>query len=234
MEATTFFPGAVRRVVLGPPSMLLGANKSRRIRIAVKMPLSGNSLLGMPDWLGEAYTAVAKHFPHVDPGLKELIDISVSFSDTAPNQALFENPSAKAPSSELRGFEVLRVGESENPEVELQFTLYCSFSRQFWTWAGEKAGDEVHMFFPATKTGIKIVPPELPLDAATDYSTEDRPELGPEHDAEFAGITSDPSLEDSFGASASPEPAAPKKRAAKQVKSGKTPKPGARRSLTVN
>lgn len=184
MESTSFFPGAVRGVILGPPSMLLGANKSRRIRIAVKMPLTGPNILGMPDWLGEALTAVSKHFTEVDPQLKELIDVSISFSDKEPKEELFENPSAKAPSSELRGFKVLRVGESENPDVELQFMLYCSFARPFWVWAGEKAGEQVHMFFPATKTGIHVAAPALPLEQSSAESfIDDRPELDPKHDA---------------------------------------------------
>jgi hypothetical protein len=242
MESTTFFPGVARKVVLGPPAMLLGANKSRRIKIAVSMPLNGEAILGMPDWLGDAFTAVSRNFTEVEPQLQELLDIALAFSDTQPKTDLFDNPSAKAPGSELRGFKVHRVGDAENPDVELKFAMYSNFSREFWKWSGEKAGNEVFMHFPSTKVGMKVVSPQLPLEAGESS--------GPvETAAEDRSIPSDPTLEDVFGKEAVAEVKAKngpgslkafhEKASAKTGKSDKggvssKRTPGARNSLTVN
>jgi hypothetical protein len=157
METTTFFPGANRRVILGSPTLLIGSNKTRKLRLPIHMPLTGEKLVGMPDWLGDAYAAVSKSFTEVAPPIQQIADVVLHFSNDAPKGELFEPPQAKAPGSELRKFTVVRVGDGENPTVELQFTAYIPFSRDFWRWIGEMAGEEVHLAFPSSIGGTVAV-----------------------------------------------------------------------------
>jgi hypothetical protein len=147
MDQTTFFPGATRRVVLGSPTL---QTSNRRICIPIAMPLSDEPVVGMPDWVGEAYTAVTQHFSHVDPEIEQLVDLTLHFSNDKPKGELFAPPDAKVPGAELRKFEVLRVGEPESPDVELHFKAYTPFTRDFWKWIGEMAGKEVYMNFPSS------------------------------------------------------------------------------------
>lgn len=180
MEATTFFPGASRRCTLGPITL----QKDRKIKCtAIRMILTGESMQSMPDWLGEAYTAVAQIFTEVEPEIQQISDIPIVLSNFAPGHKpsteLFEHPSAKAPNSELRKLTVLRIGDSEDPEVTLQFNLYSPFSRELWRWLGEMGGQEVHMAFASGKPSVEVVM------TAQESFIADRPELDPSQDGEF-------------------------------------------------
>jgi len=55
----------------------------------------------------------------------------VFFWGEQPTKELFTTPSVKIPNAELKGFRILRVGDGEDPEVELTFKVYCSFARDF-------------------------------------------------------------------------------------------------------
>jgi hypothetical protein len=182
MEARTFFPGTSRKCVLGPITL----QKDRKIKcVGIRMILTGESMQSMPDWLGEAYTAVAKQFTEVEPTIQQISDLPITLANHPPGQRpsteLFEGPSALAPNSELRKLIVLRTGESNDPEVTLQFNLYCPFSRELWRWLGEMGGSEIHMTFPSGRGPVEVVAPP----AQNEFIAE-RPELAPEHDEEFA------------------------------------------------
>jgi|GEM_PF-2866979 len=148
---STFFPGANRRVILGSPTL---QTTSRRVCLPIRMPLTGESVVGMPDWLGEAYTAVSKFAREMSPEIEQVADLTLAFVNEKSSKTtgeLFEHPSAKAPSCELKAFKVERVGDpNEDPEVELHFKAYIPFSRDIWRWVGEMGGKEVFMAFPST------------------------------------------------------------------------------------
>lgn len=156
METTTFFPGASRRIILGSPTKQAS---NGRICMSITMPLTGEAVVGMPDWLGIAFDQVSKHFTSLKPEIEQISDLVVCFDNSKPNGKLFADPSAKIPSAELKGFEVLRAGEADEPDVELHFKLYAPFQREFWRWVGEMAGNEAYMGFPKG-LGVKVVPPE--------------------------------------------------------------------------
>ena len=150
MEQQTFFPSANRRVLIG--SVTKQATTGR-ICVSIRMPLTGEALLGCPEWVSTAYDAVEKYLTEATPEIEQISDITVSFNNSKPKGKLFDDPNAKIPSAELRGFSVQRCGEEENPDVELVFKLYAPFSRDFWKWAGEMCGAEVYMAFPKTLGG---------------------------------------------------------------------------------
>lgn len=153
MEQNRFFTGTNRRIVLGSPTL---QSTSRRICIPIRMPLSGESVIGMPDWLGEAYTAVSKFASEMTPEVEQIADIVLAFDSAKPADGLFELPAAKVPQAELRSFNVQRAGDAEDPDVELAFKAYMPYARDFWAWIGEMAGKEVYMAFPSS-LGNKVV-----------------------------------------------------------------------------
>jgi hypothetical protein len=140
-----FFPGTNRRVIIGSPTK---QSTTGRICVPIRMPLTGESLVSAPDWLGECYEAVSQFASDMTPEIEQIADITVAFANDKPKGQLFADPSAKVPSAELKAFSVQRCGEDDQPDVELAFKLYANFSRDFWTWLGEMAGKEVYMAFP--------------------------------------------------------------------------------------
>jgi hypothetical protein len=167
-----FFPGSNRRVIIGSPTK---QSTTGRICVPIRMPLTGESLVAAPDWVGECYEAVSQFASDMTPEIEQIADITVAFANDKPKGQLFADPSAKVPSAELKGFSVQRCGEDDQPDVELVFKLYANFSRDFWTWLGEMAGKEVYMAFPKSlgagmakpkgeQQKLAIVPAEAPAD----------------------------------------------------------------------
>lgn len=145
MEAT-FSSETNHRVLLGSPTKQITSN---RILIPIRMPLTGESLSKLPDWVGEAYEAVSKYLSEASPEVQQVADLQLAFSNDKPEGELFAHPSAKASSAELKSFSVTRVEDpDDDPVVELQFKVYVPFARDFWRWIGEMAGKEVYMAFP--------------------------------------------------------------------------------------
>ncbi len=159
---SSFFAGAQRRVLLGSVTK---QHSTGRIVVSVRMPLTGESLANLPDWLSSGYDAVAKNFTQVEPEIREISDLTLHFWNDAPKDELFRRPSAKLPGASIKGFLIARCGEEENPEVELRFKVYGPFTREFWTWIGEMSGEEVYMGLP----------PAAVKQAAATESTADLP-----------------------------------------------------------
>jgi hypothetical protein len=140
------------------------------------MPLSGENLGDLPDWVSEGYEAVAQTFTEVDPEVQQVSNILLAFSnEKGPASKLFKVPDAKVSNAELRGFKITRVGDPDEPDVELHFKAFCPYSRPFWAWLGEMAGKEVFMGFPASlvkasgpveKSGNLPLTPATPAPAA--------------------------------------------------------------------
>lgn len=186
MEQQTFFPSANRRVLIGSPTKQATTG---RICVPIRMPLTGESLVSAPDWVGECYEAVSQFASDMTPEIEQIADITVAFANDKPKGQLFADPSAKVPSAELKGFSVQRCGDDEQPDVELVFKLYANFSRDFWVWLGEMAGKEVFMAFPkslgagmakpdaAAQTTLVVEPPSAAETAAlaSDKKPEDTP-----------------------------------------------------------
>jgi hypothetical protein len=257
MESTTFFPGANRRVTLGSPTKQCS---NGRIVFAVQMPLTGESFASLPDWVGSGFEAVSKAFTEVNPEVQEVSDLALAFSNDAPKGELFAPPSARLPGASLKGFKIVRAGEPDDPEIELHFKAYGPFTRDFWAWIGEMAGQEVYMAFPSTVGGTVTVAKTAPaLHDDPDDEADRLENLKPEHDDEFSGtlsdlsgdIPEDPSLEEDLGpefesqvrqSMGAPEPFGDKPRLVDarpgrggKSKDGVKSKPnGARKSLAVN
>jgi len=157
METQTFFPSSNRRVLLGTVTKQATTG---RICVAIRMPLTGESLVACPDWVSQCFDAVSEYSREMVPEIEQIADLTVSFNNDKPKGKLFDDPNAKIPSAELKAFIVQRCGEEDDPDVELAFKLYAPFSRDFWKWAGEMCGHEVYMAFPKSLGGTVKPPAE--------------------------------------------------------------------------
>ena len=131
MKTESFFPGTHRRITIGSPTKQCS---NGRIVFLIQMPLSGESFVGMPDWVGAGFEAVSKSFTEVEPEVQQVSDLVLAFNNDKPASELFAPHSAKAPGSELKGFKIVRVGDPEDSAVELQFKAFVPFTRDFWAW----------------------------------------------------------------------------------------------------
>ncbi len=158
MTTPTFFPSADRKVILGSPTL---QSTSRRICLPVRMPLTGQSFVGMPEWISTAFESVSQYLTEATPQVEQIADVNLSFFNH-PRGELFETPSVKVPQCELKKFVVVRVSDGENDDaVELHFKAYLPFTRDFWAWIGEMAGHEVIMAFPSSLAGtVAVAKPE--------------------------------------------------------------------------
>jgi len=146
MRQDEFLASSLHRVILGSVTK---QSSNGRIVVSMRMPLTGESLSKLPDWLARGYEAVAKQFTEVDPNVLAMEDLSIAFTNERKSGELFAKRAAKVASATLRSFKIVRVGKPADPEVELHFKLYCAFARDFWAWAGEMSAEEVYMTFPA-------------------------------------------------------------------------------------
>jgi hypothetical protein len=182
----------------------------------MRMPLNGDNMGTLPDWVARAYEDVSKKYSDVEPEVQEMSDLAIAFANDNQDGVMFAKRAVKVASASLRSFKVTRTGKPDSPEVELQFKLYLSFAREFWAWAGEMAGEDVYMTFPGPKpeAGPVAESGELPLQA------RDREEMQPESAATLPAL---PTLEQATGeAEPGPDPGP----AGKRKKPGKPPKGG--------
>lgn len=172
MSADTFFKGVQRRVTIGSPTKQCSNGK---IVVPISMPLSGESFVGMPDWISTGFEAVSKNFTQVDPEIQQVADIVLVFNNDKPAGEMFAAPNAKVPGGELKNFVVKRAGSPDDPEIELSFKVAAPFSRDFWQWLGEMAGKEVWMAFPASLSGnvaVKTPSESLPFEQSQQAKDE--------------------------------------------------------------
>lgn len=166
MSGDSFFKGVQRRVTIGSPTKQCSNGK---IVVPISMPLSGESFVGMPDWISAGFDAVRDNFTEVDPEVQQVADIVLVFNNDKPNGEMFAAPNAKVPGGELKNFFIRRTGSPDDPEIELAFKVAAPFARDFWQWLGEMAGKEVWMAFPASLSGnvaVKTPSEPLPFDKA--------------------------------------------------------------------
>ena len=154
-QQESFFTGSGRLIMLGSTTKQAS---NGRICLPITMPLTGQSVVGMPDWLGNAFEQVSKYAKTFKPEIEQIADIVVCFNNAKPADKLFDDPSARVPSAELKGFIVARAEDPDDPTVQLTFKLYAPFSRDFWAWLGEMTGHEVWMGFPKSLGGRVTAP----------------------------------------------------------------------------
>lgn len=125
-------------------TLLVGKSptKEKRIRVKARMVLSVDSNIGAPEWITSAHVFVAREHTRVVPKI-EFRGYDIQLSD----ENLFGPKNLKANKVLLRSFEVDEFGESENPDVALNFTLYIPFGSRMWNWLGQYGGDEVWCSF---------------------------------------------------------------------------------------
>jgi len=187
----TFFAENTRRECILVGASTLNRDEEKRVKLSLRIPLSGQSLLGMPDWLGDAHDAVARTVTSatLDVSYKGM-NINIFATDQSPEREL------QIAAAALGKFNVARSGSGENPDVDLHFVAIAPFNTRFWKWAGDMTGYHFFAKFEAAQRELTVDKPTADGKAAA--ANDDQPSLlvaeeedltGPEHDEEFASTT---------------------------------------------
>lgn len=128
----------LRELTIVNVALLVGKapTKEKRIRIKVRMILSGQAVTGAPDWISAAHAYVAQWHDPISPNV-DFKGYDLHFSA----QNLFDAEGVKSPRCQMRSFEIHECGDSEAPDVAATFTLYAPFSGALWQWLGQFGGE---------------------------------------------------------------------------------------------
>lgn len=150
MVEQTFFPGARRQVDLKGVTALRATNGESRIKLQCS-PMDGGALVGMPGWLADAYSAVAK----AGSGIRAA-NLDVKYDGM--NVTTYATSSSKRDlvlgSCQLQKFAVMHEGSEDEGAVSLHFVLYVPMHSDTWKWAGGMIGNSFWMGFEQTQAEI--------------------------------------------------------------------------------
>lgn len=138
--------GNERQIVLRSVVLLVNKAKEKRIKMKIHMLLSGRKMVGTPEWVTNALTYVEQNHDTVSNSEVEFAGVDIHFND----DNLFDIKGAKAPGCQMKNFVVCEVGSVEDPDVELQFTVYANYSSKLWNWLGQMGGEEFWAQFVQT------------------------------------------------------------------------------------
>ena len=127
-----------REITIVNVALLVGKapTKEKRIRIKVRDVLSGHPNMGAPDWISAAHAFVAQWHDPVYPAINfKGYDLHFNTDN------LFGEQGVKAPRGQMRGFEIIESGPSEEPDIVANFVIYAPFSTALWSYLGQYGGD---------------------------------------------------------------------------------------------
>jgi len=189
MNNQLLFPGARRASRITTVQALRAANDERRLKLGVEIELSGGSLIGMPGWCHDAFTAIAKDESamdaiRVDVGYRGM-NINIHATDKSAKTGRLLN-------SMLSKFSILRKGKTDEPDIVLAFTAIVPMTAEAWAWAGEMIGRTTFFGFENTQQVLIGEDAEEQEDDEDDEDQMDlvdearKKDLDPKEDAKWA------------------------------------------------
>ena len=160
MERLWFSPKQKRRITLRSAALLVGKapTKAKRIKMQVTMPLTGQPVVGFPDWLADARDFVMKSGETVDA--RQIINhVNISMGD----ESLFQKATIEAPKSRLSNMVIFEMGAKEDPVTVLQFQILTQFSTDLFRWCGQMGGEEFDSAYELTSEPQDAAGDELEL-----------------------------------------------------------------------
>lgn len=138
-KETKFFPGSRREFRLDSYQLL--DNGDKRNKLQVEMPITGKSVVGMPDWVSDPYTEMGKNTSKTGR-----LNIEVMCEGMTMDIYSTEKIRKRAHSStgvRITNFALVATGEGEDREVSLHAVIYMPGNIEIHQWAW----DHIHMTF---------------------------------------------------------------------------------------
>lgn len=171
-QQISFFPGNRRKVELEDWQPLLNAQDEKRVRLDILMPLTGEPVIGMPEWLSPAYQtmtrkgSVEKDIPITTEieactfegfsteGSKRNIEIDKGGLDLTKEEMGHRN--VLIPGATLRNFKLVRVTRNEQGIVALKFSITFKADSGLVLWAHKYHGGTFWASFVVTQPTLDL------------------------------------------------------------------------------
>jgi hypothetical protein len=148
----TFFPGYRRETIIDGAQILCNAAGEKRLKLSMRLPLSGDQLVGMPTWVGEPFVGIAKpehkvksitSLTELDPMLLHIFPLPQSEKEIMTFAAV-----------RMNSFKIERESVEENPPIILSFTAYLPTTGKFLKFADDYFEKSVFIRFEAAQQSL--------------------------------------------------------------------------------
>jgi len=201
----TFFRGHRRETFIDGATILCNAAGEKRLKLSMKLPLVGNQLVGMPEWIEGPFIDISKP----EYAFKSPISSNMELDPMILHvYGLPEDNVLAATTHELVTFDGVRMcafkierdtdSEKEHSDISLTFTAYLPRTGKFLKFADDNFNTSIFVLYEAAQKSLLDDNPNLqPTDSPTqpeqaqeeattdEYEAERREAVSPAHDAEF-------------------------------------------------
>jgi hypothetical protein len=160
----TFFKGYRRETFIEDARILRTKAGEKRLKLAMRIPLSGDQLVGMPTWVSAPYTTIAKpenavgHFAstmELDP-----MRLHVFMLPEAQKEAIdFE-------SVRMCKFRIEQETKEEHPALALHFAAYLPRTGRYLKFADDNFCSSLFILFEAMQPELLDTNPNVKADSA--------------------------------------------------------------------
>jgi len=148
----TFFRGYRRETFIDGATILCNSVGEKRLKLNMRLPLSGDQLVGMPNWVGCPFDDIAKpeiavktvaSTMELDPMLLHVFALPEGEKEVATFDAV-----------RLCGFKIEHDGEDEHPNIVLRFTAYLPRTGKLLKFADENFGASLYIRYEAAQGSL--------------------------------------------------------------------------------
>ena len=221
----TFFRGYRRETIIDGATILCNAAGEKRLKLSMRLPLSGDQLVGMPSWVGEPFADIAKPEYAVKSisSTKELDPMLLHVFGLPPGEKKDEKELITFGAVRMCSFKIERDSEEEHPPISLTFTAYLPRTGRYLKFADDNFNTSIFILYEAGQPSLLDENPNVQAtDPGPETSKPAKPNGAttiPPHD-EFEkdrAAAADPGLDPEFDL----KPAKPKEKPVAVPKKGK-------------
>jgi hypothetical protein len=176
----TFFTGYRRETFIEDARILKNSAGEKRLKLSMRLPLTGDSLVAMPTWVGEPFNDISKpeyavksiaSSMELDPMILRVFHLSDS------DQAVISFDGVR-----MCSFKIERQTDSkqEHPDVVLRFNAYLPRTGKFLQFADQNFDCSLFIRYEAAQPSLLDANPNVaPVDAKSEDEEEEEEEAQP-------------------------------------------------------
>jgi hypothetical protein len=163
----TFFRGHRRETIIDGAAILCNPAGEKRLKLSMRIPLSGDQLVGMPTWVSEPFDDIAKpefavksvaSSMELDPMILRVF----ALPDSEKELIVYDGV-------RMCGFKIERDTQDEHPVIVLTFTAYLPRTGKFLKFADDYFTSSVFIRYEAAQQSLLDDNPNVqPVDPAED------------------------------------------------------------------
>jgi hypothetical protein len=186
LKETSFFGGNRRKTELGSWQVLQSRAGEKHMKFAFEMGLSGENIVAMPEWIGDAFEAMEHDGSAI--GRSTLNRILEGMTMEIFPTDKHKRPTLSLTGATIKNLYLLRSGEEDDAEVVLHMTIYSPANVQARDWAWDTLRGTFWAAFEYSQTEMDFSGSADKEDGDEDdpaYAGENKNTMAPERDEEF-------------------------------------------------